>query len=146
MASEAVKLERERRKTMHAEKAWAVAEKLAGQAAILEPAAIATTMLLTYKAGKERWISRDMAGAIFATEGVLAAARYGVHDRWALGALWSALVGAYAVSVRPTESEAIVTLEPWPATGWEGGFWSDVSNVLFGSDQKFFNIPLPWAR
>lgn len=143
MATEAIKLEREKRATMRESRAWDIAQSVLGNPAILEPAAIAGTMLLTYSAGKSRVIGRDVGGALFALEGMLAAARYGVNDRYALLGIWSALAGVYAATVRPTEDETVVELQPFGGDDWSGGTWSDIKNFLLGSDQKFFfwNVP-----
>ncbi len=137
--SEAVRLEREKRATMREERLWT----MLSNPAVIEPAAQALTMIATYYAGKTRLINRDLGGAIFATEGVLAAARHGVSDRYALLGIWTALAGIYTATVRPSEEETIVELQPFGGDQWSGGTWSDMKNFLLGSDQKLFGIPLP---
>jgi hypothetical protein len=134
-ASDAVLLEREKRATMREEHLW----ELLGHKKIVEPAAIAATMIATFYMGKTRVINRDLAGAVFALEGTLAAAKYGFHDRLGLLGIWGTLAGVYALANPPTEGEAIVTLEPFGGpSGWSGGTWSDIQNVLLGSDRKLF--------
>lgn len=124
---------------MREERLWS----LLSNPAVIEPAAQALTMIATYYAGKERIINRDLAGALFGIEGVLAAARHGVNDRYALLGIWSALAGVYAATVRPTEGETIIELQPFGGDQWSGGTWSDIKNFLLGSDQKLFGIPIP---
>lgn len=138
-ASEAVRLEREKRATMREERMWGILSN----PAVIEPAAQALTMIATYYAGKSRIINRDLAGAMFGLEGVLAAARHGVSDRYALLGMWTALAGIYAATVRPTDEETIVELQPFGGDDWSGGTWSDIKNFLLGSDQKLFWMNVP---
>lgn len=137
--SEAIRLEREKRATMREERLWSVLSN----PAVIEPAAQALTMIATYYAGKTRVINRDLAGAMFGLEAVLAAARHGVTDRYALLGIWSALAGVYAATVRPTDEETIVELQPFGGDQWSGGTWSDIKNFLLGSDQKLFWLDVP---
>lgn len=137
--SDAIKLEREKRATAREERLW----NLLSNPVVIESVAVPLTMGATYYAGKSRLIQRDLAGALFGLEGVLAAARHGVDDRYALLGIWGALTGVYAATVRPSEDETIIELQPFGGDSWSGGTWSDIKNFLLGSDQKLFGIPMP---
>ena len=73
--------------------------------------------------GKQRIIQRDLAGVLAGLSAVVALGNAGIRDKYALMAAFTAVAGAYAMAVRPTESETLIELQP---------------TTLLGSDNKLF--------
>lgn len=121
MASEAIRLEREKRKTAREERLWSFLQSEGVQRTLIP----ALTIGVTYKLGQTRMINRDLAGFLVMLETVLAAGHNGVTDKYALAALAAAAGTMYAATVRPTGSEALVELNPGTVLGGDGKlfFW-----------------------
>lgn len=125
LISEAVKLERERRKT-------------AREAALLDllkrPEVIAPLMgLATYGgfvvAGKARLMNRDAAGFMAGMGPVMAAAGLGVKDKYVLLGIYGVAIAAYALAVPPREGDPLTTTV-------------DLTK-LYGGDGKLFGLTMP---
>ena len=124
MNSEAIKLEREKRKTMREERLWRLLER----PEVVGPVIGVTGALVLQKLGSTRLINRDFAGFMLATWTALCAANAGIKDKYALGAIAAAATAAYCVSTPPTEGEAIITVDPGKLLGGDGKlFWWDLT-------------------
>jgi hypothetical protein len=124
MISEAVKLEREKRKTMREERFWA----LLNRPEVMIPLVGVGGALAIQKLGQSRIINRDFAGFMMAAWTAYSAANAGIKDKWALGAITAAATAAYSLATPPTESEALVTIDPGKLLGGDGKlFWWDLS-------------------
>lgn len=121
-----IKLEREKRRTMREEKLLA----LLNQPAFLDQLALVGGVGATYALGKTRILNRDLAGVLCGLSAVVAVARAGVTDRYALAVVWAAVGAAYAAAVRPTEGETIAELQPFSALGSDNElFWWSLPDV-----------------
>jgi len=124
MASEALKLEREKRKTARE----AALFEFLKRPEVLAPIVGLGGFMAIAALGKSRIVQRDAAGFMAGLAPVLAAASLGVHDKYALLGIYGAATTAYCVGVPPTAEEAVVTV--------------DVSK-LWGGDGKLFGLPMP---
>jgi hypothetical protein len=123
MISEAVRLEREKRKTKREERFW----ELIGRKEVIVPLLAIGGSLALQKLGETRVINRDFAGFMMATWTGIIAAQAGVTDKYALAAISAAAAAAYAIATPPTESEALVTIDPGKLLGGDGKlFWWDI--------------------
>jgi len=122
--SQAIRLEREKRRTTREQKMWEILTSPAVIEALIPPVVMAGT----FTAGKYRFINRDLAGFLFGMEAVLAAAKHGVSDKYALLGIFEAAAMVYVLAVPPTKEESIITLEP--------------TSVL-GSDKRLFGWAVP---
>jgi len=129
MISEAIKLEREKRKTKRED---ALMDILKNDRIMLPIMGIAGCVILQ-KLGESRAINRDWAGFLLATWTGLLAAQSGITDRYALAAISAATAAAYAVTTPATEEEAVVVLS-----------LSNFSKAL-GGDGKLFWWDMPFA-
>jgi hypothetical protein len=126
MTSEAVKNEREKRKTQREEKLWSAIT----QPYVLQPLVAIGGALALQKMGKARVIDRDFAGMLLAAWTAYQAAHAGIKDKYALGAITAAATAAYAVTTPPTEEEAIITVDPGKLLGGDGKlFWWDMKDI-----------------
>lgn len=124
MISEAVKLEREKRKTNREDGILAILKN----DRIMLPLMGVTGALVLQKLGENRTINRDFAGFLLATWTGIIAAQSGVTDRYALAAISAAAAAAYAVSTPATDEEAVITIEPGKLLGGDGKlFWWDMT-------------------
>jgi len=121
----AIRLEREKRRTMREEKLLA----LLNQPALQDQLALIGGVGATYALGRSRLINRDLAGVLCGLSAVVAAGRAGITDRYALAGIWGAVASAYALAVRPTDAETLIEFQP-------GG-------PLLGTDNKLFFWSLP---
>jgi hypothetical protein len=129
MISEAVRLERERRKTAREAHLWALLQR----PEVLIPVMGVGGALVLQKLGHSRIIDRDFAGFMLAAWTALCAANAGITDKWALGAITAAATAGYALTVPPTEAEAIVTIDVSKPLGGDGKlFWWDIPLVPEG--------------
>ena len=119
MTTPAVKLEREKRKTLREQRIWSLLER----PELLGPVAGVGGALVLQQLGHARIINRDFAGFMLAAWTAYCAANAGITDKYALGAITAAATAAYCVSTPPTEGEAIVTLEPGKLLGGDGKFF-----------------------
>ena len=119
--NQAVKLEREKRKTLREQRIWGLLER----PEILGPVAGVGGALVLQQLGKSRVIQRDFAGFMLAAWVAYSAANAGITDKYALGAITAAATAAYCIATPPTEGEAIVTLDPSTLLGGDGKlfFW-----------------------
>jgi hypothetical protein len=123
MASEAVKLEREKRKTERERQLWALLQR----PEVIGPLAGVGGALVLQKLGHARIIDRDFAGFMVAAWTALCAANAGITDKWALAAITAAATAGYAVSTPPTQEEALVTIDVSKPLGGDGKlFWWDI--------------------
>ncbi len=122
--SAAVKLEREKRKTLAAEKLWGILER----PEVLGPLMGVGGALALQQLGHARVINRDFAGFMLAAWTAYCAANAGIKDKYALGAITAAATAAYCVATPPTEEEALVTIDPGKLLGGDGKlFWWDLT-------------------
>jgi len=122
--SEAIKLEREKRKSHTQDRLM----DILGQREVLGPLLTVGGLFLLQQAGKYRLINRDFAGMLCATWGGINAAYAGITDKYAIAAISAAITAAYAVSTPPTEEEAVVTVNPGKLLGGDGKlFWWDLT-------------------
>lgn len=123
MITEAIKLERERRKTARDEQLW----KLLADPLVLGPLMGVGGALALQQLGEKRIINRDFAGFLLAAWTAYCASNAGIHDKYALGAITAAATAAYAVSTPAREDEAVVTVDPGKLLGGDGKlFWWDI--------------------
>lgn len=87
----------------------------------------------SYFLGKSRVLNRDLAGVLCATSAVVAAARAGVTDKYALGVLFTAVAAAYAMAVPVKEGEEFISVEAPTNQGFSG--------FMLGSDEQLFFLP-----
>jgi len=126
MANEAVKLERERRRTMREEKFW----ELLSRKEIITPLMLVGGSAALQKIGENRIINRDYAGFLLSLWVAVCLAEAGVTDKWALGAATALAATSYALATPVTEEEAFITIEPGKLLGGDGKlFWWDMSSV-----------------
>lgn len=124
MSSEAIKLEREKRKTLREERFWRLLER----PEVLNPVMGVGGAAVLTSLGKHRVIDRDLAGFLVAAWTAYCAANAGIRDKWALGAITAAATAAYALSVPATDKEAMVTVDPGKLLGGDGKlFWWDLT-------------------
>jgi len=124
MVSAAVKLEREKRKTLREARLW----ELFNKPEVLGPVMGVGGALALQKMGQYRVINRDFAGFMLAAWTAYCAANAGIKDKYALGAITAAATAAYCVATPPTEEEALVTIEPGKLLGGDGKlFWWDLT-------------------
>jgi len=123
MISEAVRLEREKRKTKREERFW----ELIGRKEVIVPLMAIGGSLALQKLGESRVVNRDFAGFMMATWTGIIAAQAGVTDKYALAAISAAAAAAYAIATPPTDAEALVTIDPGKLLGGDGKlFWWDI--------------------
>jgi len=124
--SEAVKLEREKRKSSREARIF----DLLSLREITVPLMAVGGAVVIQKLGQSRIINRDFAGFMLATWTGVIAAQAGVTDRYALAAISATAAAAYAVATPPTEEEALVTLPTISLSKALGGdgklFWWDM--------------------
>lgn len=126
--SEAIKLEREQRRSRREDRMW---ELLCRKEVTVPLLAVGGAVALQ-KLGQSRILNRDFAGFMLATWTGIIAAQSGVTDRYALAAISAAAAAAYAVSTPPTADEALVTIDPGKPLGGDGKlFWWDMSWIPF---------------
>jgi hypothetical protein len=129
MATEAIKLEREKRKTQREQRLW----ELLGRKEVLVPLMGVGGALALQKMGHARIIDRDFAGFMLAAWVALCAANAGITDKWALGAITAAATAGYALTVPPTEEEALITIDVSKPLGGDGKlFWWDIPLIPEG--------------
>ncbi len=122
--SQAVKLEREKRKTLREQRLW----ELLQRPEILGPVVGVGGALALQQLGSTRVINRDFAGFMLAAWTAYFAANAGIKDKYALGAITAAATAAYCVSTPPTEEEALVIVDPGKLLGGDGKlFWWDLT-------------------
>lgn len=123
-----INIEREKRKTIRAEQRakrenqlW----QLIQRPEVLTPLVGVGGAIALQQIGKHRIIDRDFAGFALAAWVALCAAQAGITDKWALGAFTALATAAYSVTVRPTEEEALVTIDVKKPLGGDGKlfFW-----------------------
>lgn len=123
MITEAVRLEREKRKTKREERFW----ELIGRKEVIVPLMAIGGSLALQKLGETRVINRDFAGFMMATWTGIIAAQAGITDKYALAAISAAAAAAYSIATPPSESEALVTIDPGKLLGGDGKlFWWDI--------------------
>lgn len=123
MASEAVKLLREKRRSDREARLWSLLEK----PEVLGPIMGVTGAVMIRQLGSSRVINRDFAGFLLAAWTAYCAANAGIKDKYALGAITAAATAAYAVSTPSREDEALVTVNPGNLLGGDGKlFWWDI--------------------
>lgn len=128
MASEAVKLEREKRKTAREAAVW----NALNRPEVVAPVVGILGAVALQKLGETRLINRDFAGFLLAAWVAYTAAEAGIHDKWALAALTGAATAAYSVSTPTREGETVLELQPAKVLGGDGKlFWWDLP--LIGS-------------
>lgn len=130
--SNAVKLEREKRKTERERQLMA----FLSNPAILDQLALIGGVGSCFLLGKSRIVDRNLAGLLAGLSAVVSVSRAGVHDRYALAVVWAAVAATYAAAVRPTAGETILELQPGSVLGSDDKlFWwspEDVAGVLGG--------------
>jgi hypothetical protein len=124
MASDAIKLEREKRKTARQEAIF----KLLERPEVIAPLMGLGTFALCLGLGKSRMINRDAAGFMAGIGPVLAAGSVGINDKYALLGIYGAAATAYALAVPAREDEAIVSID---------------LGKLYGGDGKLFGLTMP---
>jgi hypothetical protein len=124
MSSDAVKLEREKRKTARE----AALLEVLKRPEVLAPLAGLGTFVLCMALGRTRAIQRDAAGFMAGIGPVLAAGSVGIQDKYALLGIYGAAATAYALAVPATSEEAVVILDP---------------RKLYGGDGKLFGLEMP---
>lgn len=123
MISEAVRLEREKRKTQREARLW----DFFGRKEVIVPLMAIGGSLALQKLGESRVINRDFAGFMMATWTGVIAAQAGITDKYALAAISAAAAAAYSIATPPSESEALVTIDPGKLLGGDGKlFWWDI--------------------
>ena len=131
MASDQVKLERERRKTAAQVHRWDLQKQLLdilGRKEVLNPLMGVGGAMVIQKLGHSRIINRDYAGFCLAAWTAYCAANAGITDKYALGAITAAATAAYSVSTPPTSSETLVELNMSKLLGGDCKlFWWDLS-------------------
>lgn len=126
MISEAVKLERERRRTAREDRLWA----LLADPLVLGPVVGIGGAIAIQQLGEKRIIKRDFAGFLLAAWTAYCASNAGIHDKYALGAITAAATAAYAVSTPARDDEAVITINPGKLLGGDGKlFWWDLPLV-----------------
>jgi hypothetical protein len=124
--NQAVKLERERRKTQREERLF----ELINRREVVQPVVAVLGMVALQKLGEARLIQRDFAGMLLAAWTAYCAANAGITDKYALGAITAASTAAYSISTPTREDEAIVTVNPGKLLGGDGKlFWWDIPFV-----------------
>jgi|SRR3989304_3806247 len=130
MISEAIKLERERRKSRREDRMW----ELLQRPEVLAPLMGVGGAMVLQKLGESRIINRDLAGGMFAAWITLCAAKAGITHWAALAGIAAAATATYSISTPPTDEEAVLVIDP---------------GKLLGGDGKLFwwNIPdwVPWV-
>lgn len=124
MVSQAVKLEREKRKTAREAAMWALLQR----PEVLAPLVGLGTFGAVCALGKTRTINRDAAGFLAGFGPVLAAASLGVKDKYALLGMYGAAVGAYMAAVPPKGDEVLAEVD---------------LGKLYGGDGRLFGLPMP---
>lgn len=122
----ALRLEKEKRKAANEARMW----ELLSRPEVLAPVMGVAGALALQKMGELRLINRDYAGFLLSAWVALAAAKAGITDKYALGALTAAAAAAYAVSTPCRGDEAWVTIEP---------------TKLLGGDGKLFFLDIPFV-
>ena len=122
MRSEAVLLEREKRKTAREAALW----QLVQRPEVLAPLVGIASFTLCAGLGKARVVNRDMAGFMAGLGPVLAAGSVGVHDRYALLGIYGVATAAYMAGVPANGDEIIIDL-----------------SKLYGGDGKLFGLTMP---
>jgi len=122
MRSEAVLLEREKRKTAQEAALW----QLVQRPEVLAPLVGIASFALCAGLGKARVVNRDMAGFMAGIGPVLAAGSVGVQDKYALLGIYGAATAAYIAGVPANADEAITDL-----------------SKLYGGDGKLFGLTMP---
>src|SRR4030043_2129455 len=123
MVSEAIKLERERRKSRREDRIWELLER----PEVLAPLMGVTGALAIQKMGESRIINRDLAGGLFAAWITLRAAKAGITNWAALAGIAAAATATYSVSTPPTDEEAGLVIDPGKLLGGDGKlFWWNI--------------------
>ena len=123
MVSEAIKLERERRKSRREDRIWELLER----PEVLAPLMGVTGALAIQKMGESRIINRDLAGGLFAAWITLSAAKAGITNWAALAGIAAAATATYSVSTPPTDEEAVLVIDPGKLLGGDGKlFWWNI--------------------
>lgn len=122
MISDAVKIEREKRKTARE----AALLDLLKRPEVLAPILGIGGFMAIAALGKSRTIDRDSAGFLAGLAPVLAAASLGVKDKYALLGIYGAATTAYCLGVPPQGDEIIID-----------------TSKLWGGDGKLFGLTMP---
>jgi len=121
--SEAVKLERERRRTLQEQRMW----DLLSKPEVLTPIMGVGGAIVLQQLGQHRVLNRDFAGFLLAAWTAYTAAQAGIRDKWALAAITAAATAAYGVSTPVKDGEAVLELHPSTMLGGDGRlFWWDL--------------------
>lgn len=130
MRNQAIKLEREKRRTAREEALW----KLLERPEVLGPITGIAGAVALQKLGESRLLNRDFAGFLLAAWVAYCAAHAGIHDKYALAAITGAATAAYSIATPAREGETIVELHPSKMLGGDGKlFWWDIPVLSAGS-------------
>jgi hypothetical protein len=133
MVTDAIKLEREKRKTAKAARSDARIDNLLeilGRPEVITPLMLVGGSAALQKLGESRIINRDYAGFLLSLWVAVCLAEAGVTDKWALGAATALAATSYALATPSTGEEAFLTIEPGKLLGGDGKlFWWDMSGI-----------------